>query len=463
MHSVTENDVRNSTRFYRVLSRIQETGERFPVLIGDDGIPPALALRYSFRLRTRGSASTLEQTLRDIGTLYEYARVVRAIDLDEVLREGHGLSPETIWHAAEWADLGRPRELAGIIRPDRGSDILAYKPTSPATYVRRMRNWHSFLRWTLYQRNWGAPGTLQVDVAAAERRQAILTEIDRVLEDLPSVPAPRERRGMNEREVCAIEYGIGPDANGVWPAAGFSSASRLRNYVLYLLGRYGGLRRSEMLVLEVSDLPRHARDPLTGARHYTSTSIKVPRRPDSPNDPRAREPRTKRRERRVPVPTDVLDVIWDYVEAPMPAGRQGAQTSKLIVSEAGAPLSIDRTDDIMEQMRRYASAAYAQLYPGDFLTHELMRDADNKVPHSLGSMSWHRLRYTAAEELLPQFINTQGGLQQFLEVFGWADLRSASPYLRRQWRAMAEERMQKIQRSRTRRVNTAGRVEHDPI
>jgi hypothetical protein len=441
-----------STRFYRVLSHQQDSGERFPVLIGADGIPPSLALRYAFRQRTRGSSARLATLLRDIATLYEWARQIAQVDLDEQLRNSRGLSPESLWHAAEWADLGMPRELAGVIRPRRGTDVQPYQPSSPGMYVRRMQAWHGFLRWSLYERNWSTSFSLQVDLEAAERRAAILREIDLVLKDLPSVPPPQERRGMDERELAAIEYGIGPDANGAWPAKGFAPTTRLRNYILYLLARHAGLRRSEMLVLNASDVPRYVRDQANGRRLYTSTSLRVPRRPDDELDKRTREASTKRWERSVPLAEEVLDFLWEYIESPLPHGRKGAGTPRLIVSETGLPLSIDRTDDIMGQIRVYASRAYRELFPKAFETPEWLREEDVVTPHSLDQMTWHRLRYTAAEEMLPHFVNVQGGLQQFLSIFGWADLRSARPYLRRLWREMAEQRMARIRRQRSRRA-----------
>jgi hypothetical protein len=114
------------------------------------------------------------------------------------------------------------------------------------------------------------------------------------------------------------------------------------------------------------------------------------------------------------MPESLLDDLRTYIDRRSTAG---VETPYLFVLEAGHPLSIERTDNIIQQIGRYASAVYEELHPG--------------VTHTLGQLGWHRLRHTRAREQLPIFLDAgPTGLREFLEYFGWASIESADPYVR---------------------------------
>jgi site-specific recombinase XerD len=151
-----------------------------------------------------------------------------------------------------------------------------------------------------------------------------------------------------------------------------------------------GLRRGEMLKLKISSLPRGS-----------ETGVRVIRFPDDPEDTRTVEPAVKTAERVIPASRDLLRSINLYLTTPRPLGRSFGKSPYLFVTRTGAPLSIDRAADIIEDIAAYSGVKF----------------------------SWHSLRHTWAESLAETLCNEPNGLDHLQWLGGWTNPESPKRYI----------------------------------
>jgi integrase len=406
----------NLSRTYRVFIQALPTGERLPLLVNDNtGIPPTLALRYVLARRRRGSSERLRILLRGISDLYEWFDRVAGFNLDAYILAGNTLSTEWLERAlTEINSLPRLRTSKSDIH--KLADESSCPPLGARANNSRIRAWKDFLIWVLYPKNYYSNiHTTDAPDGPAARRVARF-DLEMFFEEFClQEPTIGHRSGLTDAEIEAITLAIGPGENGFPPDNQFAENTRLRNWVMYCTARWGGLRRGELLKLKVTDIPRRIKHGLLGELQYTDYAINVVRRPDDPDDPRiARRPSVKRGDRSVVLPETLLDDLNSYIDR---RENDGVISSYLFVSESGQPLSVERCDDVIKQIGRYAGSLYEVRHPGK--------------SHTLFRLSWHRLRHTRAIELLPLFIEAGArGMDEFLEYFGWASFESATPYLR---------------------------------
>jgi integrase len=415
-------------KLYYVLSHTLPTGERFPVLINNEtGIPPVLSLRYSLSRRSRGGAARLTSLLRGLSDLYEWCEKVPKVNLDELITSGRLISLHWLERALTDLDIinnmkGPKEGLDGQLGPTGNGSARAHN--------RRIRAWEDFLLWALYPKNYQSCYQPESDPEGKKDRRERRVELELFFSNARKPePASVHHSGLSSEELEAIMVAIGPDEQGSFPESGFSENTRRRNWTMYSVGRWGGLRRGEILKLKTCDVPRRVKDEFTGQMVYTSHEIQVVRRPDDPDDPRtSRTPSVKRHSRAVVLPETLLDDLNAYIDE---RGVAGFKASYLFTSETGSPLSIERADNIIKQIGRYAASVFEERHPG--------------VQHSLHELSWHRLRYTRAKELLPEFLEAGPiGLDEFLEYFGWVSLESAAPYVKEFHRERATARIRDI-------------------
>src|SRR5437879_9400156 len=81
-----------------VLTVVLESGERLPCLVDRaTWIPARVAIRWAVRYRRyRVQSSTLENNLRTVGRIYEWAERVGGFDLDDYLTSGKTLTARHI-------------------------------------------------------------------------------------------------------------------------------------------------------------------------------------------------------------------------------------------------------------------------------------------------------------------------------------------------------------------------------
>jgi integrase len=357
-----------------------------------------------------------------LADLYQWCTVTAKVDLDALLLSGQTIGEDLLARALEDVDRAHDARLAGVIQPaGLGGARVAVR--NVGAHNRRVRAWKDFLIWALEPKNWRSGTHPEEDPARRSARRDTRFDLELFFDEARQHEGTAGRRsGLTAKELEAIELAIGPNEQGEFPHARFAPSLRLRNWAMFGTARWGGLRRGEILKLQVGDIPLRVANRNTGQMNYERHEIQVVRRPDDPADPRvARTPQVKRGGRAVVLPESLLDDLQIYLRQ---RAQIGAETPYLFVSETGQPLSIERADDIIRQIGRYASVVFEARYPG--------------ATHSLGRLNWHRLRHTRAQELLPVFIDAGAtGLREFLEYFGWASMESADAYVRDLYRERA--------------------------
>lgn len=142
-----------------------------------------------------------------------------------------------------------------------------------------------------------------------------------------------------------------------------NEALKLRNYIILLLGLDMGLRRSEMLLLKVSDISWHNRE------------LSVVNLENEEVDPRTLAPQFKTHERILEMGDELTFALKKYVELYRITNTRAASTKKhpfLLVSHRrneGKPLSIKGLDGILPRVSK-AEPELAHIHP-----HILRHDA----------------------------------------------------------------------------------------
>ena len=169
-----------------------------------------------------------------------------------------------------------------------------------------------------------------------------------------------------------------------------------------------GVRRGELLKVRLDSLPRGSDDGILILRH-----------PDDPADTRTREPAVKTAERIIPASRPLLSALRAYMTLPPPLGRVKGTSLYLFVTERGSPLSLDRADDVIQDIGRHSG---------------------------ITPLSWHRLRHTWseqwAERLLPQPNGKDlppNGKDLLQYLGGWANPNSPNHYIQKTVAQQASE------------------------
>lgn len=425
---------------FEVLAQRTDLGERFFMLIdAESGLPPVLALRFALYQRGLGGSEPLRRRLRNLAWLYEWtARCGRdGTPLEDRLRAMDFLDTDELQQAMVYADRGGPVDIG----PDEFSGTLRMvRIARPTSHNTRVQDWCDFLKWACKRRTWST-GRPRRDTPFAQAQQATYQdELETFTEGaLRRRRSYRSRTGLSPWECEMLDAIIAPDEAGEFvqlqrrrgpPRPVWGAQLLWRNYLLYAVMRWAGLRRSEALKLKVQDLPTPIMRDGEIVAWSNEGRLMVRRRVDDPEDTRDWEPRVKRWDRNTGVIDHQLLVdLYRYTTTPIAAGgRSDATNAYLFLATSGRPLSIASTTRIKQRVRELASWHAASLKPG--------------AQHTLARFTWHRLRHTRAAEVWEEKWNDArqrhlDGLpptpweQSFLDEFGWQSMASASPYIRK--------------------------------
>jgi len=384
---------------FTVLRVVLESGERLPCLVDSETwIPVRVATRWAVRFRRlRTQSSTLTDNLRIIGRVYLWARTVGEFDLDEYLTQGQLLSARHLESFSVY--LQRSRDDVGMGNTTQFNDA--------GTYDQQLAVVEKFLLWALYSENRGGIRLHSLEQLAAEQ-----TRIEAIFESLLIGARPSQRlEPLEDNDIRVIRDTISPkkDADGKWmlPPQTFSQSTQLRNWLMFETALQLGLRRGELLKLRLDSLSRG-----------DNSSIVVKRLADDPRDSRAREPAVKTAEREIPMGDDLHQAFHVYLTSPPPLGRVRGKTPYLFTTLHGDPVSVDRSDDIIQAIGRYSG-----VHP----------------------LSWHRLRHTWAERIAETLYREPNGMEQLAYLGGWTNLHSSERYIERAKRRHATEWLRKYQ------------------
>ncbi len=381
---------------FSVLRLVLDSGERLPCLVDHETwLPARVATRWAMRYRRyHTQSSTLADNLRILGLLYTWARTSGSFDLDDYLTQGNILTPRQIEAFA--STLRLPETFMDtsikVFKQQMQNTPLVSAPLIDAgTFDHYLSITKQFLMWSLDSKNRGGLSRLTLEQLMAERMQ-----LDYLFESLCIGARSSERlEPLEEQEITQIREAIGPrrEAQGPWifPEHIWSSQTRLRNWLMFETALELGARRGELLKLRLDSLPRGSDD-----------GVRILRHPDDPADTRTNEPAVKTAERIVPASRPLLSALRAYLTLPPPLGRVRGKSPYLFVTNMGQPLSLDRADDIIQDIGRYSG---------------------------ISPLSWHRLRHTWSEKWAELLLKQPNGKDLLQYLGGWTNPHSPDRYI----------------------------------
>jgi integrase len=318
------------------------SGERFPLVLDNRGMPLAAPTTYLTGQRAQ-ALTTIEDKARTLVMVQNFMHA-HGIDLRKRVPEGR------IFDQWEIEALGGhlrgigPRTEAIRTRAELNDGNYRGRTVQGQEWHRRRIRTAAYLTWLVNEL------TPTLSAASYQRIRKELEKLrlglvpDRKTPDKPAPPALSSEQGL----VLLGAIRPGSELNP------FSKAQQFRNFALITTYWELGLRRSEVLALQCEDLS----DP------NVDRVLKLIRRPDDPDEFRARPPGIKTMPRPLPITPVLHGVLWEYIthhrrmtevelrsRGDMAALRRFKANPYLFVSSTGSPLSSSSVYKIFDKLR----------------------------------------------------------------------------------------------------------------
>ncbi len=332
-----------------VAKRIRfRNGERTSILIVPGGLPVHEATLYLSTFRTKGrAANTIHFVCCTLALLYrELDRA--AIKLIERLESGRFLTAPELARLASLAQMRMADVDAEALGKTKSNPINlrrigfrlktvqpALMPVDVATQASRLRYMAGFLHFV--------SGYVAATLPAA-KRAFLENDCARQLEffkaQIPAVSKRAKldaRTGLSEEEQDRLLSVVHPDSpDNPW-AHGFV---RRRNWLIVILLVATGMRRGELLGLQIGDL--NQREP----------KLRIIRRADAVDDSRRVQPNTKTHDREIELSPSIMKLMWNFINGDRRAIRAARRIPQIFVSDEGAALSGASVDKLFLQLRQ---------------------------------------------------------------------------------------------------------------
>jgi integrase len=396
-------------------------GERISVLSRPGDLPVHEVTLYLAKYRRRDrSANTIHAVCVALALLYRYLSKAH-IDLLGRLRQGQFLTVPELNRLADVAqyrlnDLSyedvdeSPPQVIDIrrIRMRRKNSVTTVKGVGVATQASRLRYIADFLEFlAMYMGAALSPLVRQaLSIESATAIKVLRAQVPRVSKRAKL----GAREGLSKEEQARLVSIVDPNSqDNPWRRA----FVRLRNWLIVVLLLATGMRRGELLGMQIRDLDQRL------------PKLRIIRRADASEDPRRIQPNTKTNDREIELRPAIMRAVWRYINdyrKKIPAARKHPQ---LIVADDGQPLSSQSIDKIFSRLR----------------------DACSGLPVTLTS---HVMRHTWNERFSEQaeLMGLTDAVEEKArnEQQGWADnSKSAVDYTRRHTSRKGREIALKLQ------------------
>jgi integrase len=348
------------------------------------------------------------------------------IDLYALLRDGKGLTG------------GEVEELLNFVKKPMASLVNILKEREKRTSeVKRPRTVpQSRIGWSEYANvaNWPIRAFyvtnfldwLFANYRATDNQNKILAIAARkeTIEALKArTPVKQGRNVVGRREALEPEIATrlvkaiqpGSDENP-WS----NEFSQVRNRLLVTLLYDFGLRRGELLGIQIKDI------------NFRTNVIGIYRKADNPEDPRLNQPNAKTLDRELPMSDRLAKGIQEYIVQHGRGSKNASRHDFLFTAKGGRPLSLRACNEVFLEMRQ-------------------------RLPWLPDSFSPHIFRHTSNENLSNHF--DENGVDEETELsirsfaMGWKDgSPSAKYYIGRKIRRKANEALLKLQKEQGEKI-----------
>lgn len=267
-------------------------GERFAVLVDETGMPlyyPALYVTASLR-GASVSINTITNALGAIKMLCAWEEYY-SVSLEARFKQSELLAPHEIHSLRDFMQkpLAETRPQGGKVVPIKGRP----KRVGKENQYNRMSVAAEYLEFIagrlhpLTETSASEIAQMSARIKANRPRMSSKVEDDRstthtddaLLDLIEQIIRP----GNEENPVR--DYGI-----------------QFRNALMFTLLRVTGVRRGELLNIKIEDFD------------FAKGTVKIVRRADSSGDLRDYQPLAKTREREIPLISDLMERVWDYID-----------------------------------------------------------------------------------------------------------------------------------------------------
>lgn len=330
-----------------VAKRIRfRNGERHSVLRVVGGLPVHEVTLYLDRYRRKGrSANTIHFVCSSLVTLYRELDAMK-VELLPLLLSGRFLNPpqlDRLASAAQFraddldseATAGGPNVIhigkMGLRTASRG---INRRPVDVATQASRLRYIADFLAFISNYVAATLPTSTARDLEAASSRA--LAAFRQHIPEVSKRAKLDARVGLSLPEQERLLAVVHPDSSENPWARGFV---RQRNWLIVVLLLATGMRRGELLSLQVGDL------------HPSQPKLRILRRADTAEDPRTNQPNTKTYDREIELAPSIMRALWSHINRERRSIKAARAVQQVIVSDEGAPLSQSSADKIFAELR----------------------------------------------------------------------------------------------------------------
>lgn len=323
-------------------------GERLSLLTVAYGLPVHEVTLHLESFRKRGrAANTIHYVCCTLALLYQELDRSR-IDLIDRLSEGRFLTAPELSRLASLAqtrkadvdDEGTAKKSSNVISmarisPRAKAAEFQRVPVDVATCATRLRYIAGFLafatryvasklpselRTRLEQQSHDALTAFRAEIPAVSRRATLDARVGLSLEE-------------QDRLVSVVH----PDSpSNPWSR----DFVRKRNWLMVVVLLATGMRRGELLGLQIEDL--NPREP----------KIRIIRRADAAEDSRTVQPNTKTNDREIELLPSVMKALWKHINEERRSILAARKIPQIFVSDEGEALSGSSIDKVFVQLRR---------------------------------------------------------------------------------------------------------------
>lgn len=411
-----------------------KSGERYVFLLDDDGLPDFWVTHFvTQRLRMDKAATSIEQYLKDIKHLKLWESINQRDLLEEIYR---GNVPNTKdindlkAHCTYKAKAFKANPKSNVV--DMSKFHLSTTHDMPTVrkpqYIMRVTRIAEFLHFIGQER-----------VKYKPTASKLFDELDQMKKLLKS-GLPKARLKKVSLDKTGISNDVFEDFVEVsTPQSKYNPFKnpiiKFRNYLIVRTLYETGLRCSELLALQISDISSDIDDP----------RIFVERRHDSKDDPRLRQPTAKTLGRGVPISSELRELLYTYIKKYRTKTKIAKTHPYIFVShkakigsyETGAPIVQRTVNGLFEKIKTVNPERFMHITPHSyrhFFNDQLSAQIDEEKRAVRDEVK--RLEREGYPEEAKQYANEntiteQRELEIRAELNGHASLESGRHYLKR--------------------------------
>lgn len=348
---------------YKLEILVFENGERYPILMGSDGMPHFLAtLWVTTKLRSSMTVNTISNRLRALKWFLQWEKS-ESRELFSEFQQGLFLTQHDICNIKEHLslDISHIKSLSNkkykIVDINRNPKLIQVTPSvSSSNIYNRLTSVAEYLKFI-------------ATVAIQNKNNDFLTTaIEQMVKNILVVrPKGKGKKTLSRIYEKNIPDGLIDEFMSVThfehPKNPFKGiATRKRNHLMFVLLHELGIRRGELLSLTMGE-----NLDIFGPHKY----ITIRRLHDDKYDPRKRQPVAKTRERKLQLTNDTAALIDDYIINIRRKTPNSGKHPYLFITHRkgptqGQPISVSTFDTIIMPTMQAVDERFKAIHPHYF-------------------------------------------------------------------------------------------------